>query len=465
MMKQKYLIFLEKNKIPHYMVLDASGMATKDYKRLLKDRGLQVAINVTPCSKGGHMIRNSSGHCVVCNPSSLNYKKRYHQPGYVYIAQSSQQKDLIKIGLSVEVKKRISTLNAEKYAGYSDWKITFKEYVENCGAVENIAHKKLSEYKFSTSYKTHGRMQTTSELFKCNGEIALAALQKAITVSKSKYSRPAEKQINLKSKVELTEPPEILEKISVAYSATTNNKINTSNAEFNKQLAHENNIQKLLDDFEKTFGNLQRRVKIIVNKLDKKLIAVEHELTSKHHNHSFSFSSFFYSIILVAAQCFIPSFLISIFSNQSMFGIFTLIFCVVLLYQKFISKRLDNWISKETDQVLVQKELNIWKEQNSYIKFVELNIKLDNYVTNLKNTRMGETISVLPVTVSDVSRALNNDLSAPVKSQNSKFNLWGAPKKTNDKTKSLKKEIIGCLSFFLILFLIKGLYLLTKFNT
>jgi hypothetical protein len=78
---------------------------------------------------------------------------------------------------------------------------------------------------------------------------------------------------------------------------------------------------------------------------------------------------------------------------------------------------------------------------------------------------MGETISVLPVTVSDVSRALNNDLSAPVKSQNSKFNLWGAPKKTNDKTKSLKKEIIGCLSFFLILFLIKGLYLLTKFNT
>ena len=53
--------FLGTQGIPLSQVFDATGMKSSEYKQIMKDIGMVVAIGVTPCDASGHTLRTR--HC------------------------------------------------------------------------------------------------------------------------------------------------------------------------------------------------------------------------------------------------------------------------------------------------------------------------------------------------------------------------------------------------------------------
>jgi hypothetical protein len=170
--------FINKHKILTSEILDATNMRTKDYKRLMSENRYRVAIGVTACEKKGHRMRGANGHCLICKPANLNYRKRYRESGYVYVAATSDRSDLIKVGYCEDIKKREQSLNVDTYAGYKNWKIYANIGVEQKGAVEHDIHSILKSYSYSTTYIHHGREQLATELFQYSLDEAILLLHR-----------------------------------------------------------------------------------------------------------------------------------------------------------------------------------------------------------------------------------------------------------------------------------------------
>ena len=127
--------FLAKLRITESKVLDATGMPTKKYKKIMLEKGYSVAIGVSPCTRKKHTLRSKSGHCLQCDSKGLVYANRHHISGVVYLAESKCEK-LIKIGIADYPHERIKQLNYLEYAGVSDWTVTHYMKCDSVGRVE-----------------------------------------------------------------------------------------------------------------------------------------------------------------------------------------------------------------------------------------------------------------------------------------------------------------------------------------
>jgi len=143
--------------------------------------GKVVAIGVTPCAKGAHKMRTRSGHCVFCNPPSLEYQERWSRHAFVYVAGSLSLK-VVKIGFATDVRNRISSLNSLRYADANDWKLIYWAETKNAGRNEYEAHKILAKYASPQKYSREGRYIDCLETFSCDAHTALNAVKKTAAV-------------------------------------------------------------------------------------------------------------------------------------------------------------------------------------------------------------------------------------------------------------------------------------------
>lgn len=180
--------FLQQHDIPLTDVLDAQGMSTKEYKERMSSRGYVVAVGVTPCRAHGHTMRGANGHCVMCKPANLTYRKRYREAGYVYVAATRERNDIVKVGYCTDIKHREATLNSSEYGGYTGWKIIASRQAEEKGVLENAIHQKLKPFAFKTTYFHDNHQQATNELFLLDREHAISTLRN-IDISKPNTSR------------------------------------------------------------------------------------------------------------------------------------------------------------------------------------------------------------------------------------------------------------------------------------
>ena len=97
------------------------------------------------------------------------FRREWYEDGFVYIAQSRSTK-LIKIGITKDPKnQRTTRLNAELYAGLSDWRLLYRGNFK-C---------RLSAYKTTRTFTRKGEIlkREANEIFECNYSVAKLAIQ------------------------------------------------------------------------------------------------------------------------------------------------------------------------------------------------------------------------------------------------------------------------------------------------
>jgi len=171
--------FIVHHKIPLDRVMDASGMRTKAYQAFMSREGLWVAYGVTPCRGAGHTLRTRKGHCVQCSPSALAFLRRWDEPGSVYIA-TSEESGLCKVGTAKDVHERLAMLNRIGYGYTTDWVGRWVAEVDNAGMVESAVQQRLARFKENGGYLAKGYGAECTELFHCDPETALDALNRVL---------------------------------------------------------------------------------------------------------------------------------------------------------------------------------------------------------------------------------------------------------------------------------------------
>ena len=177
------IYFLQDQGIPMSQLFDATGMKKSEYKQIMKDLGMVVAIGVTPCNAAGHTLRTRHGHCVQCDCGTRNlaFLKRYDETGLVYVARSESIK-LTKIGTARDdAAQREYSLNRSGYGGGSDWKIYFVQQCDKAGRVEFNVHKSLMPHNVSRSYWKQDMLVDCAELFNCEVELAIKTIEQFIS--------------------------------------------------------------------------------------------------------------------------------------------------------------------------------------------------------------------------------------------------------------------------------------------
>jgi len=172
-------LFLKRHKISPSNVFNATGMSTAQYGAYMRPLGLEVAIGVSPCAKGGHQLKNRSGHCVICAPATLAFQARAKKDGKVYVLRSKVL-NLVKIGSTGDTAERLINLNREGYGGATDWEIKFAKLATNSGDVEYRAQLSLAHTSVTRSYKRSGVAIECQELFACEVELAIQSVTTAI---------------------------------------------------------------------------------------------------------------------------------------------------------------------------------------------------------------------------------------------------------------------------------------------
>lgn len=164
---EEQLFFLKEHNIPLSKIFDAANQKREAYRKSMKALEKLIAINATPCSKYGHTIRTRNGHCCQCNTASIAYLKRHYANGYVYIV-GSQEKKVLKVGSTNNIKNRVNSLNFENYASINDWELILYYKCNNIGMIETEAHNKLNKFQIEKIYTKNGRTQIAYEIFDCS---------------------------------------------------------------------------------------------------------------------------------------------------------------------------------------------------------------------------------------------------------------------------------------------------------
>jgi hypothetical protein len=159
-------------------VYDGRGQSKATREASAKAAGRRIILCSGTCG-GGHRLKTRSGHCPVCKPACLAYQIRHFATAYVYIARSPST-DLLKIGVTDDVKQRETTLNYEEaHGGLRDWKVLFSVKVENAGVIERKAIRSLESYKVVRSYVKNVKPQTATELIATDFDRARVAVSNA----------------------------------------------------------------------------------------------------------------------------------------------------------------------------------------------------------------------------------------------------------------------------------------------
>ncbi len=142
---------------------------------------------IGPKCHNGHRLKTRNGHCIECDSRRIIYKLRHEIPGAVYVATCGDYCKIgmvQKIGQTVEeaIGSREYKLNTEGgYGGNANWQIIdYREVSKGAGKVEHMAQAALSDYRVKGSYCHSGCMQSAYELFRCDPDTAIMALNTAI---------------------------------------------------------------------------------------------------------------------------------------------------------------------------------------------------------------------------------------------------------------------------------------------
>jgi len=163
----KQLVFLKSQNVPLTRVFDASGMPRSSYQKVMKDLGMLVAIGVTPCKKAGHTIRTRKGHCAQCGTHNIAFTRRFEENNTLYVASSASH-NVVKVGVTNNIRQRETSLNSTGYGGIRDWNIEFHFACKQAGRMEHRIHAALSFCRIARSYRKEGTLVDCQELFSCS---------------------------------------------------------------------------------------------------------------------------------------------------------------------------------------------------------------------------------------------------------------------------------------------------------
>lgn len=168
------LLFLTRHKISLGQLFDATGMRHVDYSEIMRKEDKLFAYGTTPCEKEGHTLRSRRGACIECRTVDIAFTLRGYKNGIVYVA-ASRSRQLVKIGSTTELDRRIISLNNESYGGANDWICVSYVKCEKAGMVEFSAHQKLAAFSFAAQYSKSGQLTDAYELFSCGYSTARIA--------------------------------------------------------------------------------------------------------------------------------------------------------------------------------------------------------------------------------------------------------------------------------------------------
>lgn len=178
--------FIKEMKIPEDFLFDAKGNAINTIVDEMRLSDKFFAYNTTPCQNAGHTIRDRYSHCIQCKPAHISFALRHHQYGYVYIV-GSKKKQVIKIGSTSNVEKRMKYLNGDKYGNIIDWELIYYCECLNIGKIEFEIQKQLKSYTVGFyPYKKNGKDITSTEIFSCSYSKAKEKLTEYLTENKIK---------------------------------------------------------------------------------------------------------------------------------------------------------------------------------------------------------------------------------------------------------------------------------------
>lgn len=172
--------FLKKHEISPAKVFDATGMKRAQYSVAMKSIGASIAIGVTPCRGFGHTMRDRAGHCVICAPLNITFKKRHEEVAQIYVA-SSKRSSLVKIGIAKDAQERMRNINYYGYGGVHDWEIMFVKTVKDAGKVEAESQKLIGHTKLPIIYERDGGVVDCREIFNCHPNLAIQTVKRVLS--------------------------------------------------------------------------------------------------------------------------------------------------------------------------------------------------------------------------------------------------------------------------------------------
>jgi len=170
--------FLAKHGVPEQNLFNAKSLTTAVYKLRMGAGDYDIAYGTVPCAKGGHTLRTSSGHCIQCDPVKLGFLLRHRRSGEVYVAESSIEPRMVKVGSGESSTDRVFGLNSERYAGRHDWTMRYQHGVKSMGLVESEIHAALALFAITGRYYLKdGQTTLCREIFACSVDVAINALK------------------------------------------------------------------------------------------------------------------------------------------------------------------------------------------------------------------------------------------------------------------------------------------------
>ncbi len=178
---REQLQFLSDQNIPLSVMFDAEGLGKEDYARLMKDSDKQFAYGVTVCKRGHETLRSRSGHCIQCDTARIEFLKRNDANRDLFVA-GSISKNLIKLGNSADVDKRLESINGECYGGTSDWRLLhIAKSVPRAGGAECRIAEELEKFRVGGIFYFKGpHRQQCYDLFSCAASLAIAAFARVV---------------------------------------------------------------------------------------------------------------------------------------------------------------------------------------------------------------------------------------------------------------------------------------------
>lgn len=167
---QEQIAFLKLQHISLSLVLDASGLSSKDRITVMEQDGKIFYFGGALCKKAGHSLRTKSGHCIQCDTSKIAFQLRSSAKGFVYLAFSPSTK-LVKVGYSkYHPQERAEMLRNEAYGNIRDWDVKrVVKFDKDAGRVEFFVHARFEAYIKPIVYKRlNGQVTECREIFSCD---------------------------------------------------------------------------------------------------------------------------------------------------------------------------------------------------------------------------------------------------------------------------------------------------------
>lgn len=168
--------FCRKHGIPEERLFDASGIRPVDFKEIMEVEEKWAAYGVTPCNREGHVLRNRTNTCLMCDTAAVGFMLRSKIAGYLYVASGASDA-LMKLGFSRDPLNRLKIANYVGWGGYGDWRLVCYAWSSEGGRIEGQLHSEFSDTRVPLTWERSCRVETTRESYKAD---LLAAIERIV---------------------------------------------------------------------------------------------------------------------------------------------------------------------------------------------------------------------------------------------------------------------------------------------